>query len=159
MVVLSEPCGWRRCDARTWQSGSPRRPSLKSALKDYSPSRVARATCDKPLQRSVSTPNIIRKRVEEGDNEEDPEVISFDAPGLFPKRAVNVTFQETVEVYHYEAVESELQRRLSKRSLEDANINQRVLDIACNHEKIVAQMSECYSFLRSWITPQFGTIQ
>lgn len=159
MVVLAEPCGWRRCDARTWQSGSPRRPStLKiETLKDYSPARrVARATCDKPLQRCVSTPNIGRKQVVE-DEEEDPEVISLDGCDLFPKRTTNVTFQETVEVYHFEPVDPELLRKVSQRSLEDLTINQRVAEMARNHEKIVAQMSACYNFVCSMmIGPRFG---
>ncbi|CAL1171826.1 unnamed protein product [Cladocopium goreaui] len=144
----------RRCDARTWQSGSPRRPStlkietLKDLLVlDYSPARrVARATCDKPLQRCVSTPNIGRKQVVE-DEEEDPEVISLDGCDLFPKRTTNVTFQETVEVYHFEPVDPELLRKVSQRSLEDLTINQRVAEMARNHEKIVATLADTGSFV------------
>ena len=158
MVVLAEPCGWRSnrsCDARRWQSGSPRRPStLKKHPKEYcnddcSPSRLAHATCDKPLQRSVSTPNVcIKNRVEE----EDPEVIELDEEDMLPKRTTSVRFQETIEVYHFEPVDSDLQRKSSQRSLEDVTINQRVAEMARNHEKIVAQMSSCYSFVCSFMT-------
>jgi hypothetical protein len=68
-----------------------------------------------------------------------------------------VTFQETVEVYHFEPVDPELLRKVSQRSLEDLTINQRVAEMARNHEKIVAQMSACYNFVCSMmIGPRFG---
>eukprot|EP00435_Cladocopium_sp_Y103_P048666 s1358_g14.t1 len=133
---------------------------------DYSPARrVARATCDKPLQRCVSTPNISRRQVVK-DEEEDPEVISLDGCDLFPKRTTNVTFQETVEVYHFEPVDPELLKKVSQRSLEDLTINQRVAEMARNHEKIVAQMprftanSMCSDGLDAWFAalPLFGEV-
>ena len=76
------------------------------------------------------------------------------------KSSIQIPYEpmkETVEVYHFEPVDPELLRKVSQRSLEDLTINQRVAEMARNHEKIVAQMSACYNFVCSMmIGPRFG---